>query len=261
MSSPKRYIPLLVFAISYLSSVNSQNSTKTVIIPIAIIADLDKRAACENNTELNYSVLMKGNFTWQPPKKLLGVNWNENKTLTSDVKKKGRGMELSELILYNGKLLTVDDRTGTIFMIKNNQVLPWVTLRNEENNKKRSISNSFTQRIFANVILMSIDIFETGFKAEWATVKDGKLYVGSHGKESVKASGKVKDRDMEYVKIVSSNGQITSVNWSPNYAKLKNAANFTSPGFVTPKFFAVTEMIFFYIFFSIWRIYLLLVII
>ena len=42
----------------------------------------------------------------------------------------GRGMELSELIVFNGKLYAVDDRTGIIFEIdlQNNIAIPWVVL-------------------------------------------------------------------------------------------------------------------------------------
>ena len=40
----------------------------------------------------------------------------------------GRGMELSELVVFNGHLLTVDDRTGVIYRIEGNKVIPWVIL-------------------------------------------------------------------------------------------------------------------------------------
>ena len=37
-------------------------------------------------------------------------------------------MELSELVVFNGHLMTVDDRTGVIYKIENNKVIPWVIL-------------------------------------------------------------------------------------------------------------------------------------
>jgi soluble calcium-activated nucleotidase 1 len=41
----------------------------------------------------------------------------------------GRGMELSELVVFNGKLLSFDDRTGFIYEITNdNQAIPWILL-------------------------------------------------------------------------------------------------------------------------------------
>lgn len=37
-------------------------------------------------------------------------------------------MELSELVTFDGKLLTFDDRTGLIFEIINTMAIPWVLL-------------------------------------------------------------------------------------------------------------------------------------
>lgn len=37
-------------------------------------------------------------------------------------------MELSELVVFNGHLYTVDDHTGVVFRIQGNQVVPWVIL-------------------------------------------------------------------------------------------------------------------------------------
>lgn len=37
-------------------------------------------------------------------------------------------MELSELVVFNGKLLTFDDRTGMVFEIINEKAIPWLLL-------------------------------------------------------------------------------------------------------------------------------------
>lgn len=37
-------------------------------------------------------------------------------------------MELSELVTFDGRLLTFEDRTGLVYEIVNNQVIPWVLL-------------------------------------------------------------------------------------------------------------------------------------
>lgn len=43
----------------------------------------------------------------------ISVKWDkEMVTLKSHISEKGRGVELSELIVFNGKLYTVDDRSG-----------------------------------------------------------------------------------------------------------------------------------------------------
>lgn len=70
-------------------------------------------------------------------------------------------MELSELVVFNGHLYSVDDRTGIIYEILIDQKLavPWIIL--SDGNGKNSAK---------------------GFKGEWMTVKNKKLYVGGLGK-------------------------------------------------------------------------------
>lgn len=37
-------------------------------------------------------------------------------------------MELSELVVFNGHLYSVDDHTGVVYRIQDNQAIPWVIL-------------------------------------------------------------------------------------------------------------------------------------
>lgn len=48
--------------------------------------------------------------------------------LTTSYSLKDRGMELSELVVFDGRLLTFDDRTGIIYEIANDGAIPWVLL-------------------------------------------------------------------------------------------------------------------------------------
>jgi len=41
---------------------------------------------------------------------------------------RGRGMELSELSVFNAKVYAVDDRTGIVYEILDSKVVPWVIL-------------------------------------------------------------------------------------------------------------------------------------
>lgn len=44
----------------------------------------------------------------------MAVEWDKDHgVLESHLAEKGRGMELSDLIVFNGKLYSVDDRTGS----------------------------------------------------------------------------------------------------------------------------------------------------
>ena len=78
-------------------------------------------------------------------------------------------MELSDLVKYNGMLLTCDDRTGIVYEIL------------EDGGKYEAV---------ARYILTDGDGDTTkGFKCEWGTVKDDKLYIGSFGKEYTNNKG------------------------------------------------------------------------
>lgn len=96
----------------------------------AIISDLDH----------NSKVLDK-KYTWQSflhqGKIIIDVNclnaqviWSQNRQqLQSQISAGDRAMELSDLVYYNGKILSIDDRTGIIYQIVDfKHVIPWVDI-------------------------------------------------------------------------------------------------------------------------------------
>lgn len=95
---------------------------------IAVIADLDTESrAREENTWFSY--LKKGYLTVSDSGDKVAVEWDKGHgVLESHLAEKGRGMELSDLIVFNGKLYTVDDRTGVIYQIEGTKAVPWVIL-------------------------------------------------------------------------------------------------------------------------------------
>lgn len=59
----------------------------------------------------------------------MNVNWDVNsEIIDTSYALKGRGMELSELVTFDGRLLSFDDRTGIVFELLNNKAIPWVIL-------------------------------------------------------------------------------------------------------------------------------------
>lgn len=104
-------------------------STNVVTYAIAAIADLDTDSKVSNKKETWRSVLKKGHLTWMPTNNLISVTWEEGSiNLESSLAMKGRGMELSELITFDGRLLTFDDRTGMVYYIEGDKAFPWVIL-------------------------------------------------------------------------------------------------------------------------------------
>ena len=95
---------------------------------IALVADLDTDSKSnEKNTWFSY--FLEGNLTISQINNYVDVSFSENPyVLKSKLSQGGRGMELSELLVFNGKLYTVDDRTGVVYHVSNHQVFPWVLL-------------------------------------------------------------------------------------------------------------------------------------
>ncbi|KAL1465754.1 hypothetical protein WDU94_005297, partial [Cyamophila willieti] len=96
---------------------------------IGIISDLDTDSKLpDGKSWLSY--FKKGYLLFNPNSDQISFIWDVEKptVLKSGYGLNGRGMELSELVTFDGKLLSVDDRTGIIYILENNQAIPWVIL-------------------------------------------------------------------------------------------------------------------------------------
>ncbi|XP_051240850.1 soluble calcium-activated nucleotidase 1b [Dicentrarchus labrax] len=175
---------------------------------IGVIADLDT-ASRSSKDQTWFSYMKRGYLTVSYSADRLEVEWEaETVTLESHLAEKGRGMELSELVVFNGHLYSVDDRTGVVYRIEGNQAVPWVILPDGDG----SVSK--------------------GFKAEWLTVKDEHLYVGGLGKEWTTTSGEVVNNNPEWVKVVGYHGDVEHENWVPYYNALRSATGIQPPGYL-----------------------------
>ena len=95
---------------------------------IAVISDLDTASKDKENYTW-YSYFKKGYLIIDTTKKYVNIEWDHDLIkLKSTLSQAGRGMELSELVVYNGKLLAFDDRTGVIYEINENKAIPWILL-------------------------------------------------------------------------------------------------------------------------------------
>ncbi|CAL8332233.1 unnamed protein product [Merluccius merluccius] len=175
---------------------------------IGVIADLDT-ASRSSKEQTWFSYMRKGHLTVSESIDRVEVEWdNEEVTLESHLAEKGRGMELSELVVFNGHLYSVDDRTGVVYRIEGNQAVPWVILPDGDG------------------------LVSKGFKAEWLTVKDEHLYVGGLGKEWTTTAGVVLNNNPEWVKVVGYQGDVQHENWVPRYNALRSAAGIQPPGYL-----------------------------
>lgn len=125
------------YSLAYFSN-EAYNSTYPLTPPvstpqgiryrISIISDLDKQSKSETESNVWVSYFKKGFLLWNPSTRKISLTWDEGDPikLKSRFCENGRGMELSELVVFNGKLLTFDDRTGLVYEIEGDRVIPWV---------------------------------------------------------------------------------------------------------------------------------------
>ncbi|XP_028827728.1 soluble calcium-activated nucleotidase 1b isoform X2 [Denticeps clupeoides] len=175
---------------------------------IGVIADLDleSRSKKENTW---FSYMRKGHLLVSESGDKVAVDWDSDTViLESHLAEKGRGMELSELVVFNGHLYSVDDRTGIVYRIEGRHAVPWVILPDGDG------------------------LVSKGFKAEWLAVKDERLYVGGLGKEWTTTKGEVVNNNPEWVKVVGFRGDVEHKNWVPRYNALRSAAGISPPGYL-----------------------------
>ncbi|EZA48791.1 Soluble calcium-activated nucleotidase [Ooceraea biroi] len=210
--SPPSQTPTQCYYYKYNKTYPTSTPIRTsrgITYRIAIVSDLDHDAKLLDKKDTWHSLMKTGSLYWNPINNFLSVIWDDRTaTLSSSLSMKGRGMELSELVTFDGRLLSFDDRTGMVYFIEGDQVYPWVILMdgNGKNHK--------------------------GFKSEWATVKDELLYVGSMGKEWTTPSGEFEHNNPLWVKVVSPRGETHSLNWISYYKRLRQAINIEYPGYM-----------------------------
>ncbi|CAN9505678.1 unnamed protein product [Ophioblennius macclurei] len=174
---------------------------------IGIIADLDTNSRSDKDFTW-FSYMRRGYLLVSESGDKVTVEWDSDRVLLeSHLSEKGRGMELSELVAFNGKLYSVDDRTGIVYRIDGDKAVPWVILTDGDGNVAK------------------------GFKAEWMAVKDEHLYIGGLGKEWTTIEGEFVNNNPEWVKVVGFKGDVLHENWVPHYKSMKSAAKITPPGY------------------------------
>jgi len=131
-----------------------------------------------------YSEILYGHLTFNENDESAKISFESNPvSVKSGYSLSGRGMELSDLIVFDGNILTVDDRTGIVFKIVGKDIVPW------------------------NILSDGDGLSTKGFKGEWMTVKDKVLIVGGMGKEYTMPDGSIAHHNPEYIKQISHLGK------------------------------------------------------
>jgi len=194
---------------SYYSRTNTWHFT--------VVADMDHNSKVldeHGNVAYWRSYLRKGSLVRNPSTNMYTWNWeSERIELKGALNEKGRGMELSFLVQFEGSLYTCDDRSGIVYELVDS-------------------TGAGKTNAVARYILMDGDGSGTkGFKCEWGTVKDGVLYIGSFGKEW-EENGQIKNGNPMWVKTVDSDGVVEHVDWNAVFQQVRSVAGAKWPGYL-----------------------------
>lgn len=214
------------------SAKNNMRQQPTLVPPpkpdslgIVIVADLDKNSKQESSKKPEFmSFIMHATLTVASSSsnaaqkhETYSVTFGEETKFLTSMNEAGRGFELSELAWFGGKLLAFDDRTGIVFRL----------MHYEGVSKMKPL-----QAIPEHIIMEGDGINGKGQKHEWATVKDGELYMGSVGKEFTDNEGNVLGDGNLWIAVMDLVGDVRHEDWTANYAAVRKALGCEWPGYV-----------------------------
>ena len=193
--------------VSSLSNLRS-SSYKDGIYTLFIVSDLDKKSRVESDKKGLWKSVMKKGLLKRMDNGMYSIQWISDTELFTKISEAGRGMELSALVEYNRRFYTFDDRTGLAFEIVGKKAIPrYIMMEGDGNTDK-------------------------GQKTEWATVKDGKMYVGSFGKEYTNPDASIKNTNNMWISIINDRGVVTHEDWTDRFNKLREAVGCPYPGYM-----------------------------
>jgi len=183
---------------------------RTTIYRIAIVTDLDTASKSETDKDTWFSYMKYGQLTISEDLRKVSITWDKKDPiqLKSNLAQKGRSMELSDLKVFNGHLLTADDRTGILYRFERGEMIPWVLLTDGNG------------------------IDSKGFKVEWMATKNQQLYVGGLGKEWTSIHGELQNFNPMWIKVITPMGGIKHIDWRQVYTDLRAAAGIHYPGYM-----------------------------
>lgn len=188
-------------------SASSSSSSSSHSFPFAAVTDLDQLSKVTDSSKpLWKSILLSATLNYDSSHNSYSVtHMDDHRQLLSSHNEAGRGAEFSDLVLFDHRLLTFDDRTGTIFEILN---------------KNHGNDSYVVPRL---VITEGKGDTDKGMKWEWATVKDNTLYLGSMGKEYTLPDGTIANANNLWIAIVDPMGRVKRLDWKHQYDFVKRA--------------------------------------
>jgi soluble calcium-activated nucleotidase 1 len=193
-------------------TVNDVRSNRQFLF--SAVTDLDQLSLVESERKPTFRSLLLPGMLTRTGERSYEIGFGSPRTLTTKHNEAGRGAEFSELTVYNNRLLTFDDRTGDVFEIINN---------------KDGTQSEVVPRF---VITEGDGDTDKGMKWEWATVKNGELYMGSMGKEYTRADGSIANENNLWIGILNGRGELRRENWKERYGVVRKALGAEAPGYI-----------------------------
>jgi soluble calcium-activated nucleotidase 1 len=185
------------------------------VLRIAVITDLDQRSRVEGASKPMWRATLKLGELLKDSSGRFSVKWTQDHEVRTGHGEAGRGMELSELVMFQNRLYSMDDRTGIVF-----EIMDWA-------------NPSAAAVAYPRHILMEGDgNTDKGFKCEWATVKDNEMYVGSFGKEYTGANGEIVNTNNLWVKVIDHDMRIRHEDWTERYTVLRRELGYEHPAYL-----------------------------
>lgn len=188
------------------------------VFKFAAVTDLDELSKVQTpKKQIWQSFILTGTITRGVGTNQYAIEMDSSqmRTLETQHNEGGRGAEFSELTLYDNRLLTFDDRTGNIFEVLNSA-----------DGKDSYVAPRF-------VVTEGSGDSDKGMKWEWATVKDGLLYMGSMGKEYTRPDGSIANTNNLWIATLNREGIISRFDWAPVYKQVRAALiGASSPGYI-----------------------------
>eukprot|EP00928_Gymnodinium_smaydae_P019922 TRINITY_DN1767_c0_g2_i1.p1 TRINITY_DN1767_c0_g2~~TRINITY_DN1767_c0_g2_i1.p1 ORF type:complete len:421 (+),score=55.34 TRINITY_DN1767_c0_g2_i1:64-1326(+) len=138
----------------------------------------------------------------------------ESTLLTSRGDSASRGAEYSLLEVVNGRLITACDRTGNVD-----------ELVSGDGGKAYEVKPLVDSKGNALQLRTGDGSVDKPLKAEWSAQRNGKLLIGSTGKERTDGHGRVDHEGEMWVKYIDAKDfSVEHVDWRPVYSTLREAA-------------------------------------
>uniref|UniRef100_A0A914EDL4 Apyrase n=1 Tax=Acrobeloides nanus TaxID=290746 RepID=A0A914EDL4_9BILA len=180
----------------------------TTTLPLMLIADMDSESADKSAKNTWLSPSKRGYLVFNLKSKYFSIHWYADYNYTFQLSYGGRGMELSDLKFFDGHLLAPDDRTGVIFKLTKDKVVPWVINSDGDGNVNKT------------------------FKTEWMAIKNDELYVGGYGKEWTDLNGNILNYNPMWIKVIDRFGAVKNVDWITEFRNLRASLGIYFPAYI-----------------------------